>query len=278
MLRGGGRPGSGGAGRRRRPTAAAEALPRGARAVARARARRIATTRASLRREATRLEELRWGALEDRIDADLQRGRDVELVAELEQLVGEAPLRERLHGFLMLALYRAGRQAEALRAYQHAREVLGEELGLDPGPELQALESAILAHDPTLDAASGRRRPRRPDGGPTSTPALSRFVGRVGRPRGPRRPGRRTPAGDDRRAGRGRQDAPRPRAGRTLAAIDDDVSWSSWRRSATRTAVTDAIGLGPRASPDGSRPAASTGWSSTSATGAPSWSWTTAST
>ena len=94
-----------------------------------------------LRREATRLEELRWAVLEDRIDADLRQGRHAELVAELEQRVAEAPLRERLHGFLMLALYRAGRQAEALRAYQHAREVLGEELGLDPGPELQALES-----------------------------------------------------------------------------------------------------------------------------------------
>ena len=67
-------------------------------------------------REAARLEELRWGVLEDRIDADLQTGADAQLVPELEQLVGDAPLRERLHGFLMLALYRAGRQAEALHA------------------------------------------------------------------------------------------------------------------------------------------------------------------
>ena len=92
-----------------------------------------------LRREAVRLDELRWAVLEDRIDADLQRGHHAELVAELEQLVGEAPLRERLHGFLMLALYRAGPAGRGAAAYQHARDVLGEELGLDPGPELQAL-------------------------------------------------------------------------------------------------------------------------------------------
>ncbi len=131
-----------------------------------------------LRREAVRLEELRWAVLEDRIDADLQQGHHAKLVAELEQRVGEAPLRERLHGFLMLALYRAGRQAEALRAYQHARDVLGEELGLDPGPDLQALESAILAHDPTLDLEPQVRvmpAKRRSN----LTPSLSSFVGRV---------------------------------------------------------------------------------------------------
>ncbi len=138
-----------------------------------------------LRREATRLDELRWGALEDRIDADLRSGRDVELVGELEQLVGEAPLRERLHGFLMLALYRAGRQAEALRAYQHAREVLGEELGLDPGPELQALESAILA--PGAEPAAARPRPggHGPARRTNITAGLSRFIGRRGRSRRP---------------------------------------------------------------------------------------------
>ena len=130
-----------------------------------------------LRREATRLEELRWGALEDRIDADLQGGRDVELVGELEQLVGEAPLRERLHGFLMLALYRAGRQAEALRAYQHAREVLGEELGLDPGPELQALESAILSQEPSLLLPS-KPKAGTPGRRTNITEGLSRFIGR----------------------------------------------------------------------------------------------------
>ena len=130
-----------------------------------------------LRREAVRLEELRWSVLEDRIDADLRTGADAELVPELEQLVAAAPLRERLTWFLMLALYRSGRQAEALRAYQHARDVLGEELGLDPGPELQSLEGAILNQDPALllpatarTGTSGRRT--------NITPGLSRFVGR----------------------------------------------------------------------------------------------------
>ena len=104
-----------------------------------------------LQREAVRLEELRLAAVEDRIDADLQLGRHAELIAELTSATAEHPLRERLHGFLMLALYRCGRQADALRAFQDARTVLGEELGLDPGPDLRALENAILNQDPELD-------------------------------------------------------------------------------------------------------------------------------
>jgi predicted ATPase/DNA-binding SARP family transcriptional activator len=132
-----------------------------------------------LRREAIRLEELRWAVLEDRCDADLRCGRSGELVAELEHLVAEAPLRERLHGFLMLALYRSGRQAEALRAFQTARDLLGEELGLDPGVELRSLESAILAQDPSLDltpAAAPVATPRRRT---NVTAPLSSFVGRA---------------------------------------------------------------------------------------------------
>ena len=128
-----------------------------------------------LRREADRLDELRWSVREDRLDAQLQQGRDAELVPELQALVAEAPLRERLHAFLMLALYRAGRQAEALRAYSDARTLLGEELGLDPGPELVALESAILAQDPSLlvdrPAPTVARRSN-------LTPTLSSFIGR----------------------------------------------------------------------------------------------------
>ncbi len=104
-----------------------------------------------LHREAVRLEELRLNAIEDRLDADLRLGRHADVIAELGTLVTEHPLRERLHGFLMLALYRAGRQAEALRTFQEARRVLGEELGLDPSPELRALESSILSHDSALD-------------------------------------------------------------------------------------------------------------------------------
>jgi DNA-binding SARP family transcriptional activator len=98
-----------------------------------------------------RLEELRLLALEKRIGADLELGRDAELVAELEALVAEHPLRERLLGQLMLALYRSGRQAEALAVYQTARRSLVDELGIEPGPALQELEKAILRQEPTLE-------------------------------------------------------------------------------------------------------------------------------
>jgi DNA-binding SARP family transcriptional activator len=103
------------------------------------------------RDEAGRLEELRLVVQERRIEADLDSGRDTELVAELERLIAEHPLRERLRGQLMLALYRSGRQAEALIAYRAARSTLVEELGLEPGAELQELERAMLRQDPSLD-------------------------------------------------------------------------------------------------------------------------------
>jgi DNA-binding SARP family transcriptional activator len=99
----------------------------------------------------SRLEELRLAALELRIEADLALGRQVELVGELEALVAEHPLRERLRAQLMLALYRSGRQAEALEAYRAARRALAEELGIDPTPALKELERAILRQDPALD-------------------------------------------------------------------------------------------------------------------------------
>jgi DNA-binding SARP family transcriptional activator/class 3 adenylate cyclase len=98
-----------------------------------------------------RLEEQRLAALEQRVDADLTLGRHSELVGELEALVTAHPLRERLRGQLMVALYRCGRQAEALDAYRQTRETLAEELGIDPSRGLQDLERAILAQDPTLD-------------------------------------------------------------------------------------------------------------------------------
>jgi DNA-binding SARP family transcriptional activator len=98
-----------------------------------------------------RLEELRLAALEDRIDAELALGRHGDLVGELEALIAESPLRERPRGQLMLALYRAGRQAEALDAYQAARRALVEELGIDPSPALQRLEKAILVQDAGLE-------------------------------------------------------------------------------------------------------------------------------
>jgi DNA-binding SARP family transcriptional activator/ABC-type transport system substrate-binding protein len=100
--------------------------------------------------EAVRLEERRLLALEGRIDAELGLGGGVELVVELERLLVEHPYRERLLGQLMLSLYRAGRQVDALAAYQEFRRRLAEELGLEPGSELRALERRILAHEPGL--------------------------------------------------------------------------------------------------------------------------------
>jgi DNA-binding SARP family transcriptional activator len=100
--------------------------------------------------EVARLEEMRAAAIEDRIEADLTLGRGVELVGELEALVAREPLRERLRAQLMLGLYRAGRQGEALDAYRDAVRTLDAELGLRPGPELESLQQAILVHDPAL--------------------------------------------------------------------------------------------------------------------------------
>jgi DNA-binding SARP family transcriptional activator len=104
------------------------------------------------RREASRLTELHLAAVEDRFDVDLSMGLHADVVEEIRGMVGAHPFRERLWGQLMLALYRSGRQTEALAAYADARKVLAEEPGLDPGPDLTALERAILAHDPDLAA------------------------------------------------------------------------------------------------------------------------------
>ena len=105
--------------------------------------------------EAARLEELRLATLEERLQADLALARHAEIVAELEALVAEHPLRERLLAQLMLALYRSGRQSEALAAYREARSALVEELGIEPGRALRELETAILRHDPALDSTQG---------------------------------------------------------------------------------------------------------------------------
>jgi DNA-binding SARP family transcriptional activator len=106
--------------------------------------------------ETLRLEELRLSALEERVEADLALGRHANLVHELEALVAEHPLRERLRGQLMLALYRSGRQAQALEAYRRGRQTLVNELGIEPGGPLQELEKAILNHDPALEPPAGR--------------------------------------------------------------------------------------------------------------------------
>jgi predicted ATPase/DNA-binding SARP family transcriptional activator len=106
------------------------------------------------RGEIGRLEQLRLDALQLRVDALLALGRDDEVIGPLQQLVVEHPLHERFHERLMLALYRTGRQADALRVYDRARDVLLDELGLDPGAELRDLHGAILRQDPSLAAPS----------------------------------------------------------------------------------------------------------------------------
>ena len=102
--------------------------------------------------EAARLEELRFTVVEEQIDAELELGRHAEFVPLLERLVVDHPLRERMRALLMLALYRAGRQADALQAFQEARARLVDELGIEPDPALQRLERQILNHDPELAA------------------------------------------------------------------------------------------------------------------------------
>jgi DNA-binding SARP family transcriptional activator/predicted ATPase len=139
------------------------------------------------RLEADRLEELRLTALEERMEADLALGRHAELVGELEALIARNPLREGLRGKQMLALYRAGRQAEALAAYAAARSTLSDELGIEPSPELRELHGRILRQDPGLHATAipttvprpargGLPRPGRPPvGRERALEALSRL-------------------------------------------------------------------------------------------------------
>src|SRR5581483_6398016 len=112
------------------------------------------------RTEVERLEELRLAAVEERCDARLALGRHQALVPELEELVAKHPLRELLRGQLMLALYRSGRQPEALSAYAEGRRRLVEELGLEPGPALRQLEQAILRQDASLELVRASRLPR----------------------------------------------------------------------------------------------------------------------
>jgi DNA-binding SARP family transcriptional activator/tetratricopeptide (TPR) repeat protein len=139
--------------------------------------------------EIGRLEELRLVALEDRIDADLALGR-TELAGELEAMIARHPLRERPRAQLMLALYRSGRQSEALEAYREARKTLVEEVGVEPGPAMQRLERAILTQDPELEL--------RPVSEASAQPSQRVFVGRE------RELAELTGALDDALAGRGR--------------------------------------------------------------------------
>jgi DNA-binding SARP family transcriptional activator len=118
--------------------------------------------------ESGRVEEMRLACLEDRIDADLALGRHTLLVGELDALVAHQPLRERLRGQLMLALYRSGRQAQALAAYRQLRQTLTVELGIEPSPKLRELEQRMLQQDPNLGVATVQPRPR--PGAPAARP------------------------------------------------------------------------------------------------------------
>jgi energy-coupling factor transporter ATP-binding protein EcfA2 len=146
------------------------------------------------RPEAVRLEELRLAAQEASLQAELELGLHATAVVELERLTAAQPLRERLWALLMLALYRSGRQADALRAYAHARRLLAGELGLEPGAELRQLEDRILAHDPSLDwrpqAPVSIATPVAPSqrDGPPSSPAAATARAETAAPR-------RSPAG-----------------------------------------------------------------------------------
>jgi predicted ATPase/DNA-binding SARP family transcriptional activator len=123
--------------------------------------------------EVARLEELRVVAIEERVEADLRLGNHAHVIPELEAAVRAHPLRERLRGQLMLALYRSGRQADALASYLQGRETLLDELGLEPSVELRELQAAILRQDPALDVEPAELRARRH----LPTPATT-FVGR----------------------------------------------------------------------------------------------------
>ena len=161
--------------------------------------------------ECVRLEELRLNAIEDCIQCDLAVGQHDRWLDDLQQIVSEHPLRERLWGQLMVLQYRAGRQGEALRSFQRARHQLADQMGITPGPELRRIESAVLAHDPTLLSSV------RPDvGAPTGAPASFRRIEAradrgVARPHHPGRRHRRqmlTPP--DRDVTRSEQDLARP--------------------------------------------------------------------
>jgi DNA-binding SARP family transcriptional activator len=136
----------------------------------------------ALHGDLARLEERRRAVLSERIDADLAAGRPADVIAELTSLVRAQPLREQFRGQLMLALYRAGRRAEALEVYQQGRSAIVQRLGLEPGPALQRLQRAVLAADPALDLPSDAAPPL-PDGPAVLAqlpPAMADFTGRAG--------------------------------------------------------------------------------------------------
>ena len=182
--------------------------------------------------EIARLEELRLEAVELRIDADLQRGLSRELISELESLVRQHPLQERLTGQLMLALYRSSRQADALRAYQVLKSRLGEELGIEPSSWLRKLKEQIVTGDEALEI--GSRTPRRV---PAAEPGLAvrgyelreQIGDRCGGGGLPRLSARRRSRGGD----QGHPSRPRQRSG--VSSVGSRPKHRSSRRSSIRT-------------------------------------------
>jgi transcriptional activator len=191
-----------------------------------------------------RAEELHLTAIEERVEADLALGRHGELVGELQALVEQHPLRERLRAELMLALYRCDRQAEALQTFQEYRRALSERLGLDPSPALRQLEASILNRDPLAGAAVERRRADRRHG------TLAFPVRRARRSSSTEGGGRRSGAGHARARGRaGRVEPRRCRAalgGRCrFGGGDQPVPWRGHRgRAGSEFAVGDGLQSG----------------------------------
>jgi hypothetical protein len=232
--------------------------------------------------EAARLEELRLAAQEALAELRLAGGGHAELVGELEALVAAHPLWERPRGQLMLALYRSGRQADALRVYGETRATLAEELGIDPSPELQRLQRAILTQDPAIAPPGRARAPAAP---PHNLPErLTSLVGRdreldeVGKLVGQHRLVTVTGPG-----GAGKTSLAVEAARRLVAGFPD----GAWLVELAALAgpgllaetVAATLGLreepGPRGPPRRQWP---TGWPASSATRSCWWSWTTAST
>ena len=180
------------------------------------------------RGEITRLEELRWVATERRVDLQLRLGRHGDTVGEVSELVQRMPLRERFHEQLVLALYRSGRQADALRAYGDARRTLVEELGIEPGSDLRDLERRVLQQDPSLDWSPPDERHAATDAVDTITPTpaatapssgrlpvpVSPLIGRDEHTHPARAAPRTAPGGDTHRPGGSGQDAPGDRGRR----------------------------------------------------------------